>query len=67
MTENDPANRARDEADQERGVGEQGADNRIELGEKELVEDERRHHAVKKEIVPLNGRPNRACQGDFAD
>src|SRR3546814_10998981 len=44
MAEHDPADRARDEAQRIGGEGEQGADQRLELGKEQLVEDQRREN-----------------------
>src|SRR3546814_6338622 len=54
MAEHDPADRARDEAQRIGGEGEQGADQRLELGKEQLVEDQRRGRTVEEEIVPFD-------------
>jgi hypothetical protein len=60
MAEDQPAQRARDEADGVGGEREQRADGRFEVGEEELVEHERRRGAVEEEVVPLQRRADQA-------
>jgi hypothetical protein len=60
MAEHDASHRPRHEAERVGGEGEQGAGQRIEFGEEELVEDERRGRAVEEEIVPFDGRADQA-------
>src|SRR5215469_3797448 len=67
MTEDDAADRAGEESDEERRVGEQRAGDRIVVGKEQLVEYDRRHHAVEKKIVPLDGGADSAGQCDLAD
>src|SRR3546814_14467089 len=54
MAEHDPADRARDEAQRIGGEGEQGADQRLELGKEQLVEDQRRSRTVEEDSVPFD-------------
>ena len=66
VTEDDPADRAGYEADEESRIGQQGAGDRIEVREKQLVQYQWRHDAIQKEIIPLDGRTDRACERDCA-
>ena len=66
MAEDDAAERPRDEADGVGGEGEQGADQRVERGEEQLVEDEGGGGAVEEEVVPLDGGADQAGEDDAA-
>jgi hypothetical protein len=65
MAEDDSAQRPGDEAHRVGRESQQGPDQRIERGEEQLVEDERRSRAVEEEIVPFDRRANQA-RGDDA-
>src|SRR6185312_304726 len=62
VSKNDAAYRPRQEADKECRVSEQGAGDRVEVREKQLIEYDRRHDTVEKEIVPFDRRANCACK-----
>src|SRR6266581_1883977 len=62
VAEDDPRDRTRDEADQRRPEREHGADQRIERGEEQLVEDQRGEGVVEKEVIPLDGGADGARQ-----
>ena len=67
MADDDAADRPRDEAD---GVGAEGgkrARQRVERGEEQAVEDERRRRAVEEEVVPLDRGADQARDGDEPD
>ena len=66
MTEHDPAERPRNEA---QGVGaerQQRTHRRIECRKEQFVEDQRRGGAVQEEVVPLDGGADQTggCYGD---
>ena len=67
MAEDNAAERPGNEADRIGGEGEQRADERVEAGEEQLVEDERGRRAVEEEIVPLDGRADHAGGHDAAE
>ena len=60
MAEDRRPDRPTDKADEEDREGLQYADQRVRLGEEELAEDQPRDLAVKQEIVPFDGRADRA-------
>ena len=60
MAEHQPAERPRDEAERIGRKRQQRADHRIEGGKEQLVEDQRRGGAVKKEVIPFDGGADQA-------
>src|SRR5262245_43974006 len=67
MAENDAAERSRYEADEERCVGEQSADQRIVVGKEKFVEHEWSHHTEQKKVIPFDGCADGAGQCNRAD
>ena len=67
VTEDDPAERPRDEAHRVRREGQQGADQRLEAGEEQLVEDQGGGRAVDEEVVPLQRGADQAGDDHPAD
>ena len=67
VAEDDPRDRTRDEANQRRPEREHGADQRIERGEEQLVEDQRGEGVVQKEVIPLDGGADGARQRNLAN
>ena len=67
VAEDDPADRAGQEADGVSAEGQQRAGKRRELGEEELVEHQRGGGAVEEEVVPLDGGPDEARRGYLPD
>ena len=66
VAEDDAAEGAGDEAHGVGREGQQGAHQRLEAGEEELVEDQRGGGAVDEEVVPLQRRPDQARDDDAA-
>ena len=64
MAEDDAPERTRDEADSERRVGEQRGDDRIAGRKIQLVEHDAGDDAVKKEIIPFDGRADQRREDD---
>ena len=67
VPEDHPTDRPGGEADGIRGEREQRADERVEVGEEQLVEDQRGGRAVEEEVVPLHGGPDEAGTDDLHD
>ena len=67
VAEDDAAERASEEADGKGAEGRQGADERVEGGEEQLVEDQRGSGAVEEEVIPLGSGPDEARQGYLPD
>ena len=66
VAEDHAAERPGDEPDGVGGEGQQGADQRLEAGEEQLVEDQRGGGAVDEEVVPLQRRADQAGDDDLA-
>src|SRR4029079_713276 len=64
VTENESADRTRDKADREGGVGKQDRNQRILHREEQLVEHDAGYGAVQKEVVPFDGRTDHAGGDD---
>ena len=66
VAEDQPADRAGEEADGEGGEGRELRGRAVEAVEVELVEDHGRGRAVEEEVVPLDGGADRRGEGDPA-
>ncbi len=67
VAEDDSAHGTRDEAHRERREREDGADQRIEAREEQLVEDQRGGGPVEEEVVPLDRGAHEARDGNVGD
>ena len=65
--EEQPAQRPGEEPDAEGGEARDQADRRIEVGEEQLGEDERRSEPVEREVVVLQSAADGAGQGGAAE
>jgi hypothetical protein len=66
VAEDHTTERSGHEPDGIRREGQQRADEGLEAGEEDLVEDERGGGAVDEEVVPLQGRADQARGDDSA-
>ncbi len=64
VAEDHPADRPGDEAHRERRECQERADQRIEVGKEQLVEDQRGGDAVDEEVVPLQRGPDQTRDDD---
>jgi hypothetical protein len=67
MAEDDAAQGAGREADPIGGQRQQRARGRLDLGEEQLVEDQRGGRAVEEEVVPLDSGADEASRHDLSD
>ena len=67
VADDDAADRPRDEPDGVGAEGGQRAHQRVEGGEEQAVEDQRRRRAVEEEVVPLDRGADEAGDGDEPD
>ena len=66
VAEDQPAQRTRDEADREGGVGQHGRHQRVVRGEVQFVEHDAGDDAVQEEVVPLDGGADQRGGDDSA-